>query len=183
MVDASLIEAHREPVLRYLTRMLKDAATAEDVVQEVWIRALRNLDSLRDEKACGAWLYRIATHAALDCLRGRKRQVAIAQDAAVDEVAGDDEPLSPLAGLLERAEMSACVQRYIQQLPDDYRAVLFLTELEGLSGPEVAETLGITLATAKIRLHRARQELKTALGDGCCFNHDERGVLVCEPKG
>ena len=67
-------------------------------------------------------------------------------------------------------------------LPDDYRAVMLLHDVEGLTNPEIAEMLDITLATAKIRLHRARVKLRDALNDACSFSTDERGVVVCEPK-
>jgi RNA polymerase sigma-70 factor (ECF subfamily) len=78
--------------------------------------------------------------------------------------------------------MSACVQGYLSELPDSYRAVILLHDLHGLAGPEMAATLGVSLPTVKIRLHRARLKLKAALAVGCEFSHDERDVLVCEPK-
>ena len=182
MADVAVITAYRDSILRYVTHMIRDAPAAEDIAQEVWLRASNSIHTVRDDDAIAAWLYRIATHAALDHLRSRKRQFARDPATEVDEAEVDDDQSTSLADLLERAEMSACVQRFVQQLPDDYRSVLFLTEFEGLSGTEVAETMGITLSTAKIRLHRARQQLKNALSRGCCFNRDERGVLVCEPK-
>jgi RNA polymerase sigma-70 factor (ECF subfamily) len=83
---------------------------------------------------------------------------------------------------VERDEMSACVQQYLADLPDDYRAVVFLQDMHGLTGPEIAETLGVSLATVKIRLHRARKRLRAALGDGCTFSRNKDGVLVCEPR-
>ena len=78
--------------------------------------------------------------------------------------------------------MSACVQRSIRHLSPDYRAVLVLRDLQGLKNREIAEVLDCSLSTAKIRLHRARNELREALNAGCDFAHDERNVLVCEPK-
>lgn len=78
--------------------------------------------------------------------------------------------------------MGECVQRYFSQLPDAYRAVIMLHDLEGMTCPEVAELLGISLDAAKIRLHRARQQLRAILEEVCHFYLDERGVLVCEPK-
>ena len=78
--------------------------------------------------------------------------------------------------------MSGCVQQYIANLPDSYRAVILLNDLHGLSGPEIADTLDVPLATVKIRLHRARRRLQSSLEAACAFSHDERNVLVCEPK-
>ena len=83
---------------------------------------------------------------------------------------------------MEQSEMSACVQKYMAGLPDSYRAVILLHDAEGLTNPEIAEMLGISLATVKIRIHRAREKLRVALGQACSFSADERGVVVCEPK-
>jgi RNA polymerase sigma-70 factor (ECF subfamily) len=80
------------------------------------------------------------------------------------------------------AEMSACVQAFIHRLPPDYRTVLVLRDLQGLKNREVAAVLDCSLATVKMRLHRARAKLRAALKAGCDFDYDERNVLVCEPK-
>jgi RNA polymerase sigma-70 factor (ECF subfamily) len=74
------------------------------------------------------------------------------------------------------------VQEYIEDLPDSYRAVILLHDVQELTNPEIAEMLGVSLATVKIRLHRARSKLRDALGEGCSFSKDERGVGVCERK-
>ncbi len=78
--------------------------------------------------------------------------------------------------------MSACVQDYLAELSDSYRAVILLHDAEGLTNPEIAEMLGVSVATVKIRLHRARAKLRAALARACSFSTDERGVLVCDPK-
>lgn len=179
MSDVAWLEDHRGKILRYATHLLRDASEAEDLLQEVWLRAMRNVDTVREDNAKVTWLYRITTHAALDHLRSRKRRLPLDLTTEPDEVVTDENSLPSLVTTLERREMSACVQDFVQRLPDNYRSVLFLTEFEGLSGDEVAETLGITLATAKVRLHRARQQLKDALHAGCCLYRDERGVLIC----
>jgi RNA polymerase sigma-70 factor (ECF subfamily) len=79
--------------------------------------------------------------------------------------------------------MSACVQGYLNHLPDSYRAVILLHDMEGLTASEIAQLLGESLPTVKIRLHRARQKLRSALQSDCAFSHDERNVLTCESKG
>ena len=78
--------------------------------------------------------------------------------------------------------MSACVQRYLDDLSDSYRAVILLHDLHSLSAKQIAELLGVRVGTVKIRLHRARRRLEKALEAACAFSHDERGVLVCQPK-
>ena len=78
--------------------------------------------------------------------------------------------------------MSGCVQQYIAQLSDSYRAVILLHDTQGLTNPEIAEMLDLSLATVKIRLHRARKRLREALLRACSFSYDDRGVLICERK-
>jgi RNA polymerase sigma-70 factor (ECF subfamily) len=84
--------------------------------------------------------------------------------------------------VIEQKEMSACVQHYLADLPDSYRAVILLHDEAGMTNPEIAEMLGVSLPTVKIRVHRAREKLRAALREACCFSADDRGILVCEPK-
>jgi RNA polymerase sigma-70 factor (ECF subfamily) len=84
--------------------------------------------------------------------------------------------------MIECAEMSECVRQYFDALPDSYRSVIILHDLEGLTNIEIASLLGISLDAAKIRLHRARNRLRAMLVDECDFHVDERGILVCERK-
>jgi RNA polymerase sigma-70 factor (ECF subfamily) len=83
--------------------------------------------------------------------------------------------------LLAALEQSECVQGYLAKLPDDYRIAILLHDAHGLSNPEIAELLGCSLATAKIRVHRAPARLRETLDAACSFEVDERGVLVCDP--
>jgi RNA polymerase sigma-70 factor (ECF subfamily) len=77
--------------------------------------------------------------------------------------------------------MSACVRNYIEDLSTEYQQVILLHDLEELSNPQIAEMLGASLDTVKIRLHRARRKLQVALEEHCVLSLDEQGVLVCEP--
>ena len=79
-------------------------------------------------------------------------------------------------------EMSDCVRGYLEDLPDAYRTVILLHDVQGLTNREMADGLGVTLDAVKIRLHRARTRLRAALAAGCSFSQDERGVSVCEPR-
>ena len=78
--------------------------------------------------------------------------------------------------------MSACVRQYLADLSDSYRAVILLHDESGMTNPEIAEMLGLSLPTVKIRLHRARERLRAALREACSFSAENRGTLVCEPK-
>jgi RNA polymerase sigma-70 factor, ECF subfamily len=174
---------HRARIGHYVRSLVRDGGEAEDVLQEVMLRAHRSIGELRDEEALSSWLFRIATHACLDHLRRRVRRPSIAEGADPDAVEAPAEAPDGLQATLEQREMSECVQRFLVALPDDYRAVILLTELEGLTGPEISSLLGIPLTTVKMRLHRARRLLQEELEAGCSLGCDERGVVVCEPKG
>jgi RNA polymerase sigma-70 factor (ECF subfamily) len=167
--------------------MVRDPAEAEELTQDTYARALERINQLRDPQAALAWLYRIATTVALDRIRQRRPAtvpldtVAPAGQAA-ERSAERERPPTLLEGALESSEMSECVQRYLAALPDDYRVAILLHDAHGLSNPEIAELLGCSLATAKIRVHRARARLRETLSSACTFEVDERGVLVCDPQ-
>jgi RNA polymerase sigma-70 factor, ECF subfamily len=173
---------HRESLLGHVRSIVRDSAEAEDVVQEVLLRAHQNLSQLRAESALTTWLFRIATHISVDHLRKRVRQPQASDDVDPDTATPSDEPAPSLQDLVERQEMSACVQSYLLDLPADYRTVILLHDLEGLSAVEIAEAVGLTVANVKMRIHRARDCLKAAFSAGCTFSCDDRGVIVCEPK-
>jgi RNA polymerase sigma factor (sigma-70 family) len=103
-------------------------------------------------------------------------------DADLDQVDIAEPDTPSLQQTLERDEMSECVQRYFNRLSDSYRSVILLHDMHELTAPEIAQLLVESLATIKIRLHRARRKLSVALAAGCEFSHDERDVLVCESK-
>jgi RNA polymerase sigma-70 factor (ECF subfamily) len=170
-------------IFRYIVSMVQDTREAEDLTQETFLRAYRRRDSLRDEGAQTAWLYRIATHACLDRLRQYARRAPMESEADLDQVEVAEPDTPSLQQTIERDEMSGCVQRYLNRLPDSYRAVILLHDMHDLTASEIARLLGKSLDTVKIRLHRARIKLRAALEAGCAFSYDESNVLTCESKG
>jgi RNA polymerase sigma-70 factor (ECF subfamily) len=174
-----LFEQYRARIQRYVRGMVRDRAEAEDLTQETFLRAHHQLGALRDPNAVVTWLYRIATHACYD--RFRRVSARPPRDSGgVDDLA--QEPAAPrLDKLLEQAEMSACVQGFIEALPDAYRRVVLLHDVHGLTAPEIADLCHSSVEAVKIRLHRARRRLAASLAGGCSFSRDERDVLVCEP--
>ncbi len=184
-----LLGAHREAVHRYVRGIVRDAAVADDLTQETLLRAYQNLATLEDPARLASWLYRIATNLCYDRFRQSPPRDRI---RSLDEVDTSDPehgglPILADAGprldkVMEQKEMSACVQKYLEDLPDSYRAAILLHDANGMTNPEIAQMLGVSLATVKIRVHRAREKLGAALRQSCSFSADERGVLVCEPK-
>ncbi len=184
-----LWSSYGNPIRGYILSLTRDPAEADDLTQETFLRAIRKLDTLHDDTKLSAWLYRIATNICHDRYRQiSRRRESVSLDTSADENSGSMEPTiadidNPgLDQLLERSEMSGCVQRYMEELPDSYRAVILLHDLEGMTNDEIAKMLGCSLGSVKIRLHRARAKLKSALENGCAFSTDKRGVFVCEPK-
>jgi RNA polymerase sigma-70 factor, ECF subfamily len=176
------LERYRGGVTRYICYLVRDATEAEDLAQEALIRAHRQRDTLRDPAALESWLYQIATHVSIDRMRQRAKTTARQVDEPVEELPiADAAQPSPLV-LIQQEEMSACVQKYVAQLSDGYKAVLLLHDGDGLTAAEIAHLLQLPLTTVKMRLHRARRQLQAALNDACEFERDERGVLICEPK-
>jgi len=184
-VEARLL-AYRPLIERHVRALVRDRADAEELTQDTYARAIGFLGELRDPQAALAWLYRIATNVCLDRLR-RREPATVSLDAEVAVADEVDDPALPeqhafdTQSVVERSEMSECVQKYLETLPDDYRTVIFLHDVYELSNPEIAELLDCSVATAKIRLHRARVRLRGVLNEACIFTIDERGVMVCDP--
>ena len=182
---ARQLAQHRPRVYRHLLAMTRDPALADDLTQETFLRAMPRTGQLRDPDAALGWLYRIATNVMVDHVR---RAQAAATPADPEWLAGTgaaalqrQAPPSPQTAA-ERAEMSACVGRHLASLPDDYRVALLLHDEEGMTNPQIAEQLHCSVATVKIRVHRARARLRAALTASCDFSADDRGELACEQR-
>jgi RNA polymerase sigma-70 factor (ECF subfamily) len=180
-IEARLLP-FRPQVQRHILAMIRDPLEAEELTQDTYVRALERRAQLRDPQAALAWLYRIATTVTLDRLRRRRPSIVPLLDEEATAAAERQRPPSLLESALERSEMSECVQGYLAALPDDYRIAILLHDAHGLSNPEISGLLGCSLATVKIRVHRARDRLRKTLRAACSFDIDERGVLVCDPR-
>ncbi len=169
----TIYDEFQPKILRYLASMVGES-DAEDVTQEVFIKISRTWPDFRGESKLSTWVYRIATNAAVDRLRSTAYQqtkpttTEESIEAQVDDRnlwTGEKVPV--LEWQVVRKEMGDCIREYIQKLPESYRVVLVLSELEGLTNQEVADVLGVTIGTIKIRLHRARVRLKRDLINNC----------------
>jgi RNA polymerase sigma-70 factor (ECF subfamily) len=167
------------PLQRYLERMVGNAATADDLLQETLLRIARGLPQFEGRSNVKTWAFSIATRIATDHFRRPETRARIvdvdqAHDLSASEIDVD--------GRLVIDEMSSCVREVIDSLPEDYRAALVLHDLEGLTAAATAEACGCSLATAKIRIHRARDRLRKALASECDFYRDEEDVFRCDRK-
>ena len=179
---STLFKANHDRIHRYLLSLVHNPAEAEDLTQDTFLHAYARRDSLRDPNAVRGWLYRIATHVCLDRLRQGAAHVSIEGEEG-ERAAGSVPTASPSAlEIAEREETGACVQRCLDFLSDSYRAVILLHEAHSLTAPEIAELLGESVGTIKIRLHRARRRLLEIMQIGCAVSQSANGIPCCEPK-
>ncbi len=174
---AALFAAYHDRIYRYVVRLVRNRADAEDLTQETFLRACSRQDTLRDPASATGWLYRIATHVCLDRLRQRNPVNATGDSVEQTPAVGP----SPLE-ITERSETSACVQRCLEALPDSCRALIILYEGHSLTAPEIARLLRLNLTTVKMRLHRAHRMLEQVMQCGCVVSTDAQGVPTCRPK-
>ena len=175
-------EQFRSRLTRYIRHIVRDAGEAEDLAQETLLRAHLQQGSLRDSQALQDWLFKTATHVSIDRLRQRAATVQHHVQTPVEELPLSDQTSQSPFAIVEQGEMSECVQRYLAFLPDAYRAVLLLHDVDRFTAAEIAALLHLPLTTVKMRLHRARTRMQSLMKNACEFNHDDRGVFVCEPK-
>jgi RNA polymerase sigma-70 factor, ECF subfamily len=158
---------------QFIRSRVTDPATAEDILQDVFVKIHKRLGSLQDPAKLERWIYLIARHAIIDHYRSRKATVEVPETLPAEADAGDAE----FEGL------KAAFRRMIESLPEAYREALVLTEYEGLTQSELAQRLGISLSGAKSRVQRGRARLKEMLNQCCTFEFDRRGkVIECEPR-
>ncbi len=175
----SVYDQYYGRVRSFILASVRDQWTADDLAQETFIRVDQNLNSLKDPSKLASWVFRIAHNLCQDYFRSMKR--TLSKECALDE-ATDLFKEASVQKRLEQSEMSSCVQDEIRLLPESLRSVITLFDVAELSQREIAETLGITVENVKVRLHRARKELKVLLDKKCDFEVDERNVLVCVPR-
>jgi RNA polymerase sigma-70 factor (ECF subfamily) len=158
---------------RFIRARVADPATAEDILQDVFVKIQSRLEQLKDPAKLQSWLYLITRNTIIDHYRARREAVEVAESFPA-ELLQDD---------AEMNELKAAFRRMIYSLPESYRDALVLTEFEGLTQKELAERLGISLSGAKSRVQRGRDQLKQMLLDCCHLEFDRRGgILDCQPR-
>jgi RNA polymerase sigma-70 factor (ECF subfamily) len=176
------IGALRPRIVRYLARLV-GAPEAEDLAQTVLLKATESLPRFRADAKLSTWVYRIATNAALDKLRRKSALPCNHIEFDPDESELPAEAQTPsVEQEAVREEMRACIRDFLERLPENYQAVMVLSEVEGFKNEEIAAILELSLETVKIRLHRARDKLRQDLERGCNFYRDECDELACDRK-
>lgn len=151
-------------IYNLILRMLGNADDAEDVTQEVFLRAHRSLNRFKGNARFSTWIYRIATNVSLDELRRRKPVVSLEQlsaDSSWEPAAGD--PEGNPERLMQRRATQEAVQAALLAMPAHYRVLVVLRHMEGLSYEEIARVVGCSVNALNVRLHRAREAFRRAL--------------------
>lgn len=165
------VESIQQRVFQYTWLMCGQREDAEEVAQETLLKVFENFDQLQDPARVRAWVFRIAKNF---CLMKRRRSVfAPERELSLDELLPGTEDVARSAQLedrselpdqrLLRAELNAELERALRELPDTYRSVVLLRDVEGLSTAETAEILDLSLDVVKQRLHRGRLALRKSL--------------------
>lgn len=152
-----LVLKYQHQIFSVAFRILHDQAEAEDVAQEVFLKAFRALAGFRGESKLSTWLYTITSRLCLNRLKARRKDLS--RRLRDDPVTAENGPPSPDRALEER-ELRALLERELQGLSEEQRIVLALRDIQGLSYEEIAIALGVELGTVRSRLHRARMALK-----------------------
>ncbi|HET9150282.1 MAG TPA: sigma-70 family RNA polymerase sigma factor [Gemmatimonadales bacterium] len=167
-----LLRRYERPIFSLVFRMVRDRELAEDLAQETFVKALNALDSYRPEFKFSSWIFKIANNAAIDHLRRRELDTlslegsphASTPDAieatALQIGARQESPLDTV----EAKELGKQIETAIGKLRPEYRACILLRHVDGRPYEEIAEILGLPLGTVKTYIHRARNELREALG-------------------
>jgi RNA polymerase sigma-70 factor (ECF subfamily) len=144
---AQLVAKHRNRLIRTAANILRDPVEAEDVAQEAFLKAFRELRNLRENRAFAGYLYRIAVRLCMDRLRSRRPQTCEFEASELDEG--------------ERVDNRLLVERLLKLLPYDLRTTLTLREMEQLSYEEIAVATHVPVGTVRSRLHSAREKFRT----------------------
>ncbi len=165
----TLVLEYEKNVYNIALRMTGNSEDASDMTQEAFIKAYNSLQSFRGDSKFSVWLYRIVSNVCLDFLRSKNRRPTVSLSVEDDD--GEDTQLdvadeshSP-EQLLDRKLTRESVRRGLDSLPPDYRQILLLREMQGLSYDEIAQTLDLEVGTVKSRIFRARKRLCTFLID------------------
>ncbi len=172
---ASLIAQYHQSIYSVVSRVLTDPDDAPDVTQDVFIKVFRNIRSFHGQSSLHTWMYRIALHEASNqrrwWFRHKAREVTMEAQQSGAEAGGlrlclkdtlVDERISPFESAAN-AEVRARVEEALRQVPEPFRTVVVLRDLEGLGYEEIAEVLSVRLGTVKSRLMRGRAVLKKNL--------------------
>ena len=166
----TLWRKYHDRLAAFLRRRVADRATADDLLQDVFLKTHTAVPSLKDGIKLESWLYQVTRNMVIDHYRARRRPRHALPD-------GLNHPVAPRAEAARR-ELAVCLRPMVAQLPQPYRDALTLADLERRSQAAVAHAQGLSLSGAKSRIQRARAMLKDRLARCCRLEFDHRGTVV-----
>lgn len=164
-------ETFHAPLQQFIRRRVSDDATAEDLLQDVFLNIHQHVETLRDVKKLESWIYQVTRNAIIDYYRSIRKTTTLEEPEALQltEDLPDEDVIS---------ELFPSVRAMVMSLPAQDRQALILTEYQGLTQKELAERLGLSISGAKSRVQRARAKLKQQLLACCHFELDRRGHVI-----
>jgi RNA polymerase sigma factor (sigma-70 family) len=164
------LSANMQAFLGFVQKRIADPELAKDILQESLLKAVKSAHTVREDEQIPAWFYRILRRSIIDAYRRRATSEEFLQKLESELETADQE--------LEQREICKCFKALLPTLKPEYAEVIEKIDLEEKSLPETSEVLGITQNNLKVRLHRARQQLKERLVE-CCGRCAEHGCLDC----
>lgn len=163
-----LVAKYQRKLMRLVSRLVRDQAEAEDVVQEAFIKAYRAIPQFRGESAFYTWLYRIGINTAKNYLVTQGRRAPTSTDADVEEAESFDDgdylrDINTPESMLATKQIAETVNLAMDALPEELRIAITLREIEGLSYDEIAEAMGCPIGTVRSRIFRAREAIAEKL--------------------
>lgn len=160
---------YHDQLFRFINKQVNDEMQAEDILQDVFIKILTKIDTLKDRSKLKSWIYQLTRNAIIDHYRLKKSTSDIDSFSIISETQVDMEAMH---------EATNWIGRFIEALPESYRQALVLYEMEGLAQKEIAELLNISYVNTRLRIQRGRKLLKKNLSDCCEFNVDTYGNIL-----
>lgn len=166
-----LWQEHKFRLRKFIAKRVRDHHVADDILQDVFLKAHISLHTVTSTGNVSAWLFRVAANAVADYYRAHKPSDQLPEDLAAPE---------PERNYV--AELACCLQPLIAELPNIYRTALMLSEIEGITQREVAERLGISVSGAKSRVQRGREKLRERLSQCCEVETGRNGIVGYEVR-
>ena len=164
---------HKE-LKNYITKVVKNQTDADDILQEVFIKIMRNSDKVKQAKNLRQYIYGMVRNAIGDHFRSKHPPTADAETSVL--VTEEDELL------LNATIADCCVKPFINQLPEKYKAALLLTEFQDVSQKDLAKMLNISYSGAKSRVQRGKEKLKEMILNCCAYQSDVYGNLMKDER-
>lgn len=162
-------EDYHNSLFLFIQKRVPEKATAEDILQDVFVKIVKNIDTLSDSTKIRSWIYQITRNTIIDHYRSSKRyqELSLISDVPIES-----------DGDISENEISCSILPIINDLPDKYKSALLLSEIKGLPQKEIARKLNISYSNTKIRVQRGRKMLKKLLTDCCSFKVDVYGKAL-----